>query len=679
MKKIILYPILLPPNPPVPSLLFLYLHSKFSSMKKIYILFLITVSTVASGQNLEWARGMGGTSVDFGHAIAVDNAGNVYSTGLFANTADFDPGMGIFNLTSSGSWDIYIQKLDSSGIFQWAKRVGSSGDDRGLAIATDGAGIYLTGMFSLTVDFDPGAGTFNLASAGTVDVFVMKIDATGNFVWANRFGGSSDDHGNSIALDASSNVHVTGYFTGNASGIANLNSSGQTDIFILKLTSAGILAWAKKMGSIGLDEGNGITVSSAGNVYSTGTFQVTVDFNPGGGNFNLSALGGTHWDIYIQKLDAAGNFVWAKQIGASSVEDRGFAITTDAAENVYSTGYFANTADFDPGPGVYNVASNSGGKDVYIQKLDAAGNFVWATNAGGWLMDQGCAIDVDGTGNVYTAGFFQSTGDFDPGPGVYNLTATGGQDIFILKLSAAGNFMWALKFGANINDNGYASMTAISGSVYAAGFFGQTVDFDPGPGVVNLTSTGSTDVFIIKLNELQTPLPVEMISFTAAPVDNIKVKLNWITVTEINNDYFTVERSVDAHNWESVVQVDGNGNSNTTIEYKAWDYTPYSGISYYRLKQTDYNGQFYCADMVAVHIMADGEPILSPNPATDFIYLFSRDENSNHEADILNALGEVLIRIKNQNEIDISHLSNGIYFLRTKSGNSFDSQKFIKL
>src|SRR6185436_17393935 len=210
--------------------------------------------------------------------------------------------------------DIYIQKLDAAGIFQWAKRVGAAGDDRGLAIATDGANVYLTGMFSLTVDFDPGAGTVNLTSAGTVDVFVMKVNASGNFVWANRFGGTGDDHGNSIALDASSNVHVTGYFTGNAGGIANLNSSGQTDIFILKLTSAGSLAWAKKMGSTGLDEGNGITVSSSGNVYSTGTFQVTVDFNPGGGNFNLTCTGGPYWDIYIQKLDAAGNFVWAKQI-----------------------------------------------------------------------------------------------------------------------------------------------------------------------------------------------------------------------------------------------------------------------------------------------------------------------------------------------------------------------------
>ena len=103
-------------------------------MKKIYVLILILSASVASAQNLQWARSMGGTGVDFGQAIAVDNFGNVYSTGEFMNTADFDPGPGVFNLTSAGSWDIYVSKLDSSGIFQWAKRIGSTGDDRGLAL-----------------------------------------------------------------------------------------------------------------------------------------------------------------------------------------------------------------------------------------------------------------------------------------------------------------------------------------------------------------------------------------------------------------------------------------------------------------------------------------------------------------------------------------------------------------
>src|SRR5688572_1178487 len=588
-------------------------------MKKIYILSLVALPLIASAQNLQWARGMGGTGVDFGQGIAVDNAGNVYSTGLFANTPDFDPGAGVFNLTSAGSWDIFILKLDSAGIFQWAKRIGSTGDDRGLSIAADAAGVYITGMFSLTVDFDPGAGTSNMTSAGTVDVFVMKLDVSGNFAWAARFGGSADEQGRSIALDASSNVHVTGYFTGNANGIASLNSSGQTDIFILKLTSAGGLAWARKMGSIGLDEGNAITVSSAGNVYSTGAFQVTVDFNPGGGNFNLTCTGGPYWDSYIQKLDAAGNFIWVKQIGGP-FEDRGYAITTDPSENVYSTGFFYDTCDFDPGPAFFNMISLSS-RDIYIQKLDVAGNFIWAKRVGG-MFDMAHSIDLDGSGNIFITGFFAATGDFDPGPGVYNMTASG-QDIFLLKLDGAGNFVWALQFGGNAGDGGYASTTAVGGSVYAFGFFWQTVDFDPGPAMSNVTAIGATDVYIFKLKDSTSPLPVELISFDAVPVDNNKVKLDWITATEINNDYFTVEHSLDTYEWEKVTQVPGYGNSNTNIEYEAWDVDPYEGISYYRLKQTDFDGQFSYSGIEKVSLKITRELTISSNPATNYVTILS--------------------------------------------------------
>ena len=648
-------------------------------MLKIYTLCLILLSFTSSAQVLEWARNMGGSGVDFGHAIAVDNLGNVYATGLFANTADFDPGAGVFNLTSAGSWDIYIAKLDSSGIFQWAKRIGSSGDDRGLSIATDGAAVYLTGMFSATVDFDPGAGTSNLTSSGTVDVFVMKTDVAGNFLWANRMGGTADDHGNSLALDAAFNVYVTGYFTGNVNGIANLNSAGQTDIFVLKLNSAGASVWAKKMGSTGLDEGNGITVSSAGNVYSTGTFQVTVDFNPGGGNFNMSCTGGPYWDAYIQKLDAGGNFVWAKQIG-SVFEDRGFALTTDATENVYTTGYFSDVADFDPGPGVFNVASNSGGKDVFIQKLDPAGNFLWAKNVGGWLMDQGYSIDVDGLGNVYTTGFFQSTGDFDPGPGVFNLTATGGQDIFLLKLNSSGSFMWGLKFGANINDNGYATLTASAGIVYAAGFFGQTADFDPGPGIFNLTSSGATDVFIVKLNDIPTPLPVELLSFSASSSDK-KVKLKWVTAAEINNDYFTVERSVNGIRWEDVIQIHGAGNSSTVLEYETLDEKPYNGISYYRLLQTDYDGKFSYSDIVAVSISTDGDLFVSPNPAGNFLEI-KNNRSTIYQLDFYDVTGRNCVSISKLGDsgvIDISSLPQGIYYLRMQDMDEISQvEKIVK-
>jgi len=129
---------------------------------------------------------MGGEGADMSSDIAVDSSGNIYTTGYFYDTADFAPGLGIFNLTSSGYEDIFISKLNVDGSFAWAKSIGGEGWlDNGNGIALDVNGnVYITGSFTGTVDFDPGIGIFNLASAGYNDAFISKLDNNGNFVWA---------------------------------------------------------------------------------------------------------------------------------------------------------------------------------------------------------------------------------------------------------------------------------------------------------------------------------------------------------------------------------------------------------------------------------------------------------------------------------------------------------------
>ena len=119
---------------------------------------------------------MGGIFGEESFSIALDGSGNVFTTGYFDNIVDFDPGAGTFNLTSVGSTDIFISKLDAAGNFVWAKQMGGTMDDRGQSIALDASGnVYTTGYFNGTADFDPGAGTFNLTSAGSYDIFVHKM------------------------------------------------------------------------------------------------------------------------------------------------------------------------------------------------------------------------------------------------------------------------------------------------------------------------------------------------------------------------------------------------------------------------------------------------------------------------------------------------------------------------
>jgi len=405
----------------------------------------IFISKLSAAGDLIWAKQMGagtGTGSGGGYSIAVDASGNVYTTGFFGGTVDFDPGPGSFNLTSSG--EIFISKLDVAGNFVWAKQMLTiAAISRDRLIVVDAAGnVYTAGTFAGTVDFDPGAGVFNLISAGFRDIFVSKLDAAGNFVWAKQMGGpglADDARGYTIAIDGSGNIYTTGTFGGTVdfdpgTGVFNLSSADAEDIFVSKLDAAGNFVWAKQMSGIGDGAGFSIAVGASGNVYTTGDFSGTVDFDPGAGVFNLSSAGA---DIFVSKLDAAGNFAWAKQMGGIS-DNVGFSIAVDASENVYTTGYFSGTVDFDPGVCMFNLNS-AGAGDIFVSKLDAAGNFAWAKQMGGSGGDLANSIAVDVSGNVFTTGYFSGIVDFDPGTGIYNLSSFGEYDIFVHKMSPCTN------------------------------------------------------------------------------------------------------------------------------------------------------------------------------------------------------------------------------------------------
>ncbi|MCB9204548.1 MAG: T9SS type A sorting domain-containing protein [Flavobacteriales bacterium] len=390
---------------------------------------------------LDWYITFGGSQNDVGLSIALDGDGNIFATGHFFGTTDFDPGVGVTELTSNGDRDVYILKLDANGDFLWARSFGASDDDYGYAVATDATGnVYTTGKFEGTVDFDPGPGTAIHTASANDDFFVQKLDANGNFLWANTMGGAGNDRGLAITTDLNGNVYTTGTFFGTIDfdpgvGVLELSTTGSIfDIFIQKLDTDGNLVWAKVMGGSNWDFGHAIAVDAIQNVYTTGYFHFTVDFDPGVGVANLTSNGEA--DIFVQKLDANGDFVWAKSMGSSSGDSYGHAIDIDAAGNVYTTGEFSGIADFDPGAGTYFLSS-SGFSDIYYQKLDPDGNFLWATKFGASSPDIGQGITVDASGNICGTGYFGSTVDFDPGPGITNLTAVGGDsEVFIQKFQA---------------------------------------------------------------------------------------------------------------------------------------------------------------------------------------------------------------------------------------------------
>ncbi|MEA3446492.1 MAG: SBBP repeat-containing protein [Bacteroidota bacterium] len=476
--------------------------------KKTFLLlsFLWIATNLLAQPQLEWAANFGGPDWDFGKSVALDSDNNVYTTGRFGGTVDFDPNAGHFYLISNGNDDIFVSKLDSSGNFIWAKSVGASNwNDGGYSVTIDTAGnVLVAGWFGGTVDFDPGPGICNLTSFGGNDIFVFKLTTDGNFIWAKNMGGNNNDHARSIAVDNSGNVYTTGKFEGigdfNPDSLTtnSLTSNGGFDIFISKLNASGDFVWAKSIGGSSYDYGVSISLDTSGNIYTTGYFKDNVDFNPDSVvECNLASNGMKN--VFISKLDASGNFVWAKNWGGID-DDWGYSLKIDFAGNVISTGWYGGTVDFDPGTGVFNLTS-SGNMDIYVSKLDASGNFIWAKSMGGNNNDHSYALALDAAGNIYTTGSFEGTADFDPGIGTSTYTSNGLHDIFISKLDASGNFIWATSMGGINFDYGYSITIDESENIYTAGYFYGTTAFDPAA-CTSVTSAGGFDVFILKHNQV---------------------------------------------------------------------------------------------------------------------------------------------------------------------------------
>jgi hypothetical protein len=453
---------------------------------------------------MEWVLTFGGPREDYVWSMNTEVSGNVVLVGSFSDSVDFDPGPGFTNLYSANV-GVFIQKLDPEGNLIWAKAIDGPSPVSQVIIAAstiDPSGsIYLTGKFRGKIDFDPGPDTFSLLSTRLDDVFIVKLDSTGKFLWANSVGGSSFDAGSSLVNDDNGNVYISGRFSGTADfdpgpDTFNLSSIGNQNAFILKIDSEGKFVWAKSMEGLGnTDEGDVIRMDAFGDLYIGGWFQYTADFDPGPDSFKIASKGAM--DGFIQKIDSLGNFIWAKSIGGIG-DERVSSIETDDSGNIYSSGIFHGTVDFDPGPDSVKLTA-SGNYARFIQKLNRNGQFVWVKLLSGLNHFNQESITLDGLGNIYRTGQFGTKQDFDPGETVFNLTNRGQYDAFIQKLDTNGNFIWAKSLGSASSEVGTSIVTDTAGNVYVGGYFGGTVDVDPGFGLDNRHTNGSYDNFIIKL------------------------------------------------------------------------------------------------------------------------------------------------------------------------------------
>jgi hypothetical protein len=339
--------------------------------------FLLFYGRVAHAKAVySFTKTMGDTSNDLGQSVAVDSSGNVYITGSFRGTVDFDPGTGTDSHTSKGEEDIFLTKFDSDGHYLFTKTMGGTAGDFGQSVAVDGSdNIYITGYFSGTdADFNIGGTADTHTSAGLEDIFLTKINADASYGYTRTMGGTDHDEGQSVAIDGSDNVYITGYFSGtdadfNIGGTADTyTSAGLEDIFLTKINADGSYGYTKTMGGTDHDYGRSVAVDSSDNAYITGSFSGTADFDPGSGTDNRTSNG--FGDIFLTKINFDGTYDLTETMGGTN-QDFGRSVTVDDSVNVYLTGYFQETVDFDPGSGTDSHTSN-GQEDIFLTKFRMA-------------------------------------------------------------------------------------------------------------------------------------------------------------------------------------------------------------------------------------------------------------------------------------------------------------------
>ena len=397
-------------------------------------------------------------------AVAEDSTGAVYIAGTFSGTVDVDFSDANYDLASNGVDDAFVAKYTEQGGFVWAKSFGSSGKDRGytLAIASDDS-IRLGGFFSETVDFDPGAGSTFLTSAGAGDGFVLALDSAGNYQWAGQFGGTGTSWANgdgdfvsAVVVDGTGNTLVGGvmHYSATASfggETAEVIGSGMQNSIIMKIDDEGVLQWTKHFNSSFLNGVGHIAVAPNDDVIVGGGLHTqTMDADPGPGFVGLTNAGVA--DAYIVALDSEGDYRWGYSYGSAAEESTG-GVTTDSLGNVYMVAGLGGTQDLDPGVGEVPFTAD-GNQDLAVISFNEDGVFRWAETFGGIGSVGGSRLIFDGSGDLVVSGIYETSLTMPDGTTVPDLVSNGSYDNFVLWLDAqAGSPQRAINIGTSGNEN----------------------------------------------------------------------------------------------------------------------------------------------------------------------------------------------------------------------------------
>ncbi|MCF8409401.1 MAG: T9SS type A sorting domain-containing protein [Crocinitomicaceae bacterium] len=411
----------------------------------IFIFFYCTVVSYSQTPTFEWAKDFGQVGQMVTTRILADANNNFFSVGSFSDTYDMDPNTGINNVTSIGQQDCFLNKFDANGNLLWVKTFGGIDSDRAVDIKLNTIGeLVITGYFNLTVDFDPSSNTSNLTSNGGYDIFILKLNSNGDFINVKQIGGS-----------------------------------GWDEVFALE-------------------------VDNNNDIYISGQYSNTVDFDPSAATNDLNANGR---DIFVAKYFNNLNFSWAKSFNNSTPQYGGYynkatSIVVDQSNNIYVCGEFAGTVDFDPSISVTNSITASTVSpfidpqfNTFLLKLSNSGNLIRADK----LPTLKPFLTIDNQDNLLLAGrYLSSSVDFDLNSGTQTIPISGSVALFLLKLDNNFNFNWVKNLGQP-EGTGASLVCDNANNVFISESFSGTNDFDPSNANYNLSSMGASNAFITKL------------------------------------------------------------------------------------------------------------------------------------------------------------------------------------
>ncbi len=506
-----------------------------------FLLLLLSHLSYLKAQDFKNIWTIGGTKLtEYLSGMVSDKQGNLYVTGEFSGTVDFDLGPKVFTLTSKGEFDdVFLAKYDSVGNLNWAFRLGVKSNRNITDVAVDDLGnVYFSGSFLGTVDFDLGNSVYNIISDKNMSFFIAKYNPQGKFIWAKSIMSDSSIPTTECSAKLKlyqGNIYAYGHFESRSdfdpgAGTYFLTPYKDADLYILKLDTSGLFIWARQFKSRMDQTYCSLEIDSKGNLLSSAFFRDSIDLDPG---VNINKRFSLSNSQFFVKLDPNGDLINCWTLGNPKASGRGVLgnhIEIDDSNNIYNTGIFDGTVDFDPGLDTNEITSFNG-EDIYIAKYNPSGFLLWVKRL--YVHDDGTessGIKVDRFGHVYVFGVFLDTIDFDPDTGTYNLTAWPENGAFLMKLNENGSFLWADGFTGDLDVNPRCMDFGPNGTIHFSGYFLGTPDFDPGSGIKNIKSQGEGDIFILNLGNCfngfesfpkdQTANEKSIIKFGVKPVFN---------------------------------------------------------------------------------------------------------------------------------------------------------------